>query len=319
VPLSKGISLPATTPWPEGKRFAFTVFDDTDLETVANVGGVYAFLADCGFRTTKSCWVVDGDPQKGSSPGQTCQDPQYRQWLLDLQRRGFEIAWHNSTWHGLPRNEVLAALAKFAAIFGHAPCTAANHSDDEESMYWGDSRLSPFHAFLYNLMTRRRNHGRFQGHVEGNPFFWGDACKEQIKYFRNFVYRDINTLKACPWMPYHDSKRPYVNFWFASSDGHNCRTMNRCLSERNQDRLEEEGGACIMYTHFVKGFMEGRSVEPRFEALMRRLARKNGWFVPAATLLDYLLKLRGRHELSSAERRRMERKWLLEKLRAGST
>ena len=57
---------------PEGKRFVFTIFDDTDSATLENVRGVYALLADLGFRTTKSCWVVDGDRNQGKFPGDTC-------------------------------------------------------------------------------------------------------------------------------------------------------------------------------------------------------------------------------------------------------
>ena len=34
----------STFVWPEGKRFAFTVVDDTDAATVENVGAVYDFL-----------------------------------------------------------------------------------------------------------------------------------------------------------------------------------------------------------------------------------------------------------------------------------
>ena len=55
-------------------------------------------------------------------------------------------------------------------------------------------------------------------------------------------------------MPYHDLKKRYVNYWFTSSEGSNVRTFNECISEQNQDQLEEEGGACIMYTHFGCGF-----------------------------------------------------------------
>ena len=57
---------------------------------------------------------------------------------------------------------------------------------------------------LYNLLTRFRNRGKYRGHVEGDPYFWGDLCRQKIKYYRNFTFRDINTLKACPFMPYHD-------------------------------------------------------------------------------------------------------------------
>ena len=122
--------------WPEGKRFAFTVFDDTDKSTIQNVGSVYALLADLGLRTTKSAWVVRGDPGKGCGAGMTCEDPDYCRWVQTLQARGFEIGWHNSTWHGLPRPQVLAALEKFKDLFHHDPVTAAHHSHDE-GLYWG--------------------------------------------------------------------------------------------------------------------------------------------------------------------------------------
>lgn len=36
--------------WPGRKRFAFTIFDDTDLETVENGPGVYEFLSELGMR-----------------------------------------------------------------------------------------------------------------------------------------------------------------------------------------------------------------------------------------------------------------------------
>jgi hypothetical protein len=304
--------------WPDGKRFAFTVFDDTDLATIANVKGVYDFLADCGFRTTKTVWVVAGDPDRGKHAGQTCADPDYLQWLLDLQKTGFEIGFHNGTWHSLPRDATRAALNKFAELFGHDPVAAANHTGVEESIYWADARLSSWRVPIYNLLTGFHNHGRYRGHIEGDPYFWGDLCKTRIKYFRNFVFRDINTLKVCPMMPYHDPKRPYVNYWFASADGSAYKEFVGCVSEKAQDRLEEEGGACIMYTHFAKGFFEEGRLQPRFQSLMQRLAKKNGWFVPLGTLLDHLLQVNGHRELSDQQRRRLERKWLWEKIFIGT-
>ncbi len=309
-----------TTPkiaWPEGKAFAFTVFDDTDFATMENVGPVYSFLADSGFRTTKSCWVVRGDPGKGFASGETTEDAACLRWLLELQAQGFEIGWHNSTWHGVPRGEVQAALEVFARHFQHYPITAANHSD-AEGIYWGDARLSGFRALLYNLLTGYRNSGKYRGHIEGDEYFWGDVCRKKIKYFRNFVFQDINTLNRCPFMPYHDTDRPYVNYWFASSNGARLPEFNHCIAEQNQDRLEAEGGACIMYTHFANGFTERGRLEPGFERLMRRLAGKNGWFVPVAALLDHLLKTRGQHDITPAQRRRLETRWLLEKLLVGT-
>ncbi len=314
-----GSSMKASITWPEGKRFAFTVFDDTDWGTLANVGPVYAFLADCGFRTTRSCWLFRGDPNRGKNPGQTVDDDDYRNWLLDLQAKGFEIGWHGATWHSSERERTAAALARFAEVFGHDPAAGANHTGQEEGMYWGSKRVTGWRRLIYNVLTGYRNHNKYFGDVEGSPYFWGDLCKQRIKYFRNFIFKDINTLKACPLMPYVNPPKPYVNYMFASSDGNEIGAFNRCLRESDQDRLEVEGGACIMYTHFAKGFCPEGKLDRRFQELMARLARKNGWFVPTGTLLNYLLAQRGPLTCSDRERRRLERRWLWEKLFTGTT
>ena len=73
-----------------------------------------------------------------------------------------------------------------------------------------------------------------------------------------------------------------------------------------------------MYTHFACGFWAGTGLEPRFEKLMTRLSKKNGWFVPVGTLLDHLLQINGRHEIADRQRRRLERKWLIQKVFVGS-
>jgi hypothetical protein len=129
------------------------------------------------------------------------------------------------------------------------------------------------------------------------------------------VYPEINTIKACPIMPYFDAKRPYVNNWFASSEGSDCRAFCRTISGANQERLEEEGGACIMYTHFGRGdFYGGGQINLNFRKLMERMSRRNGWFVPVSTILDYIEGERGRHVISGKERNRLERKWLIHKI-----
>jgi hypothetical protein len=316
--MSRESTMTTINPWPEGKQFAFTVFDDTDCATLGNVKGVYDFLADCGFRTTKSVWVVEGDPARGKHAGQTCADPDYLRWLLEMQAKGFEIGFHNGTWHSLGRDDVCAALDKFAELFGHDPAVAANHTGVIDSIYWGDARLTGWRKPLYNLLTGFQNLGKYRGHVEGDPHFWGDLCNARVKYFRNFVFRDINTLKVCPLMPYHDPRRPYVNHWFASSDGADCKKFEECVSEEAQDRLEQAGGACIMYTHFAAGFLDAGRLARRFRSLMERLAKKGGWFVPVGELLDRLSQSGGRRDISDSQRRRLECKWLWEKIRIGT-
>ena len=302
--------------WPDGKDFAFTVFDDTDRATVENVGPVYALLAELGLRTTKSVWPVTGTgtPVIG---GATCDDPAYRAWTLELQARGFEIGYHGATNVTAPRELIETAIERFREIYGHYPLSMANHSGCADSIYLGPDRVSGVHRLVYNLMTHNSRRGVFRGHVEGDPLFWGDICREKVRYVRNFTFTGINTLAICPEMPYHDPDRPYVNRWFASSEGQRVNSFNECLSEANQDRLEAEGGACIMYTHFATGFAVDGAVNARFAELMTRLSQKNGWFVPVTTLLDFLAARQANPNIAPGRRRALERRWLVSKARIG--
>jgi hypothetical protein len=133
------------------------------------------------------------------------------------------------------------------------------------------------------------------------------------------VFDDIDTLRACPLMPYHDPDRPYVRAWFASSNGCWCRHYLECLSEERQDELEASGGACIVYTHFASEFQTAAGLDPRFKRLMRRLAGKNGWFAPVSAILDHIARQRGTVELSTLARQRLEWRWFRRKLLVGGT
>jgi hypothetical protein len=115
-------------------------------------------------------------------------------------------------------------------------------------------------------------------------------------------------------MPYHDPARPYVTSWFAASEGAKIDSFNAMLSEKNQERLVREGGACIMYTHFAKGFRVKGSVNKRFKVLMERLTGLNGWFVPVRVLLDFIRQARGHHVITPEERTDLERRWLWSKI-----
>ena len=164
------------------------------------------------------------------------------------------------------------------------------------------------------------NRDIYYGDLRNTPYFWGDVCKERIKYVRNFVYPDINTLKMCPMMPYYDPQRPYVNFWFASTEAPDVASLNACLSDENQHRLENEGGACIIYTHFGKGFVRDGELNSEFKELIARLSERDGWFIPVSELLDYLLeKRKGNNTISRSERNILERMWIKHKLRIGTS
>jgi len=305
--------------WPEGKSFAFTIFDDTDRQVPGNYEKVYDFLRDKGLRTTKSVWPLRGTEESVHAGG-SCEDPDYLKHMLELQRSGFEIGYHGSTYHSVQRPEILRGLDLFRDLFGHDPRTMANHTGQAESIYWGPARITGPQRWAYNLLTLGRYRKSFSGHCRESPYFWGDLCRERIEYVRNFITSDINTLKVFPAMPYHDPERPYVRQWYCSSEGPEVNSFLETISEENQDRLEAEGGACIMYTHFAFGFQDkSGELHPRFRHLIDRLSKKNGWFVPVGTLLDYIRSQRGDQVITPAERSRMERQWIMHKIRVRGT
>ena len=299
--------------WPNGKNFAFTIFDDTDNSTLNNTSPVYSFLYERGFLITKSIWIDENE--LGTHSGQTCQDLKYLNWVKGLNELGFEIGYHMASCGSSIRKETEKSLEEFRDYFGYYPKTMANHSRCKNNIYWGDARLSGLQKNLYNLLTLGKNKNLFTGHDPGSKYFWGDICKKKIKYVRNFVFNEINTLKKCPQMPYYDKNKPFVNNWFASTNGINCNEFIKVISESNQDRLEEENGACIMYTHFAEGFVNNGELNKEFKLLMKKLSKKNGWFVPVNQLLDYLLN----YNQIKPNVSRLECSWLIEKIFTGYT
>jgi hypothetical protein len=305
--------------WPDSKRFAFTVIDDTDGATTENTAPVYELLAECGFRTTKTAWPL-ATPDAPAWRGMTCEDRAYLDWVKRLQSDGFEIGYHGASCMSSTRERTEEGIRRFQELFGHGPDVCANHYDNKESIYWGEARLTGPARWVYLLLTRFKTHGQSQGHVEGSPYFWGDLCRDHVEYVRNFVFADINTLAKCPRMPYTDRRRPYVRSWFASSDAANADSFCRLLRSENQAKLEREGGGCIVYTHFARGFFDGRNLRPDFCSQMKELAARNGWFVPAGELLRFLeARNGGVTELSNSERRGLEWSWLRDKLVLGKT
>ena len=306
--------------WPDGKRFAFSIVDDTDGATVENARPVYDFLLALGIRSTKTVWPLAcaGQPITG---GSTLEEPEYLRWILELQRCGVEIAFHGAADGSSPRQRVIAGLDRFREVLGADPRLHANHTGQREGIYWGEARLDGLARLAYLAATRARGRSRrYGGHDASTEYFWGDACRDRITYVRNFVFRDINTTKCDPLMPYHDPRRPYVGYWFSCSEGPVAASFCETIAEENQDRLVEEGGGCIMYTHFGAGFTETGRLHQEFVRLMRRLAALGGWFVPTSTLLDHLRSQTSwAPERDPALLRRMQWRWLGSKLLHGTS
>jgi hypothetical protein len=299
--------------FPGGRRFAFTIMDDTDVATLANVEPVYRLLDQLGFRTTKTVWPV-GCPEGSAnfSSSETLEDAAYLDFVLGLKSRGFEIAYHGATMESSTRDRTALALARFRELFGGPPRVYANHAYNQENLYWGLDRIDdPLLRTLYKRVEGRPT-GFYQGHVQHSRWWWGDLA-EQITYIRNLTFSDINVLRINPSMPYQDPRRPAVPWWFSASDAEDVHAFNSLISPTAQDRLAREGGVCIVATHLGKGFTEDGIVHAETRRLLERLAAKPGWFVPVGTLLDWLRTTREASPLlPHAEWKRMQWRWAMD-------
>ena len=303
---------PRAVTFPDGKRFALTIVDDTDLTTVNRARPIYKALAEAGLRTTKTVWALPAIENPGpGDQGDTLQDAPYREFILDLQAKGFEIALHGVRGGSSPRATSIEGLEEFKRIIGDYPKLFVNHSLNREDLYWGQHRLT-FTPYRWLFGIARGT--QFAGHIEGSPYFWADIAKQRIKYVRRFVFSDINVLHVNPATPYHLDETPYVNYWFDSSDGGSIDQFEALLSPENLDRLEREGGACIIYAHLGAGsFNSNGDANPRFLKRIREVAARPGWFVPASELLDYMSAQPGWNPRQTfRERIRLETAYLLD-------
>ena len=310
------VSAPSRIAYPGNRRFALTIVDDTDGSTLENTRPVYEFLRSLGFRTTKTVWPLAGRNANGSS----LEDPAYAEFVRQLQAWGNEIALHNVQDGSADRARIEAGLERFCQVVGSHPRTHCNHMSNRDNLYWGPARLrSPIVRWSYQLASRFRDCGRFTGHIPESPYFWGDLCRQRIEYVRNLVWDEINLENINPTLPYTDASKPYVRFWFSSCDGANVDSFCRLLCDANQQRLEDQAGVAIVYTHFASGFCHDGRLDPRFVLVMKGLANRNGWFVPVAELLDFRRQQLGDLEIPAGELKRMERRWLRYKMRVGVT
>lgn len=302
--------------WPDGKQFAFTIVDDTDLSTVKNVEQIYAHLQKAGMRTTKTVWAY---PSRDTFHGDCLTaNPEYRKFVQELDRKGFEIAYHGAGSGAFTREETRAGLEEVRKTVGHYPRMHVNHANNPDGIYWGASRLTPFVAFFFGLYRRLR--GRTPstyGHVPDSEYFWGDICKQNIDYIRNHTFRGLNILRYDKVMPYWDQKKQaYSNYWYSASDGMEYSAFKRLVTRERVDKLVKEGGLAVIYVHFAFGFTDDDGT-PKQDFLDRidYVASQNGWFAPVSEVLDFLKMQKGRgKKVGYFAKFRMDLTWMAEAL-----
>jgi peptidoglycan/xylan/chitin deacetylase (PgdA/CDA1 family) len=301
---------------PPGKRFAFTVLDDTDDSTLDNVGPLYAMLKEYGFRTTKTVWPLDcPEGSRNFFAAETLQDKAYLGFVHELADAGFEVASHGATMESSRRERTLEGLELIRSEFGRYPRLYCNHGQNRENLYWGSRRFRSVPLRVLSRLFGRADGDAYEGDAQGSPYFWGDVSRDVIQYVRNFTFDRLNILAADPFMPYHIPSAPNVRYWFSTADAPDVTAFNRLLTRERIDQLEAEGGVCIVSTHFGKGFVKDGRVNPVTEGLLTYMADKRGWFVPVSDVLDRLLGAGRGRTLTPGEVMQLELRFLTERIK----
>lgn len=273
--------------FPNNKDFAFTIIDDTDYSNLKDIVPIYETLINLGFKTTRAIWPLTPKSTHFEFYGDTLENIPYRNYMLDLYSQGFEMALHSVSSGFNNRQSIIDGLALYYDIFKSYPKMQINHAHNPDNIYWGNARFTPLLSRFLGIF----NNYSSSGHLPNSPYFWGDIHKKYIKYTRNFNFPFINTLQCDPYMPYLEkSKLSSSNYWFSCTDGGNLTNTLQLLSDRNLDELERKGGVCILYLHFSNGFSENGKINNLFHNRLREIASRNGWFVNASQLLDWLLE-----------------------------
>jgi hypothetical protein len=299
--------------FPGGKRFAFTVFDDTDVATLDSIRPVYELLFELGLLTTKTVWPLSYDGPSAYAGSSSLEDADYRTYMSLLQSRGFEIAFHGATMETSLRADTERALQLFRDTFGHGPTSYAAHSRNRDNLYWGRHRFQfALWRTVYQWLVGRRE-PEYSGHRAGSDVYWLDLAPE-LRYVRNLTFDGLDLDRVTAHVPYSLPTRPAVKGWFPSCDADNVEEFLALLNENNQENLERRGGVCILSTHFGKGFIHNGRVRDDVARALESLSRRPGWFVPVTPLLDHLAQVRGVRALHGLSLFRLESLWFLHML-----
>ena len=213
----------------------------------------------------------------------------------------------------------------FESHFGRSK-TLVQHNDikDCESIYWGSKRFIEPLSWIFQALSyinpRGVNSKSYQGENEESVYFWGDICQKKIDYIRSLTFPEVNLFAITEDILHKRKKTEYVNSWFISSEAPDLSSFVEMLSKENLDKLETENGLCIIYTHFGSGFVNKGLLAESFKDVIDDLSQRDGWFVPADQILEYVsAKQGGIKTLNYAQEFKLSGKWLLWKMVHGTS
>jgi hypothetical protein len=172
-----------------------------------------------------------------------------------------------------------------AREFRPAP-TYVCHAKNADNPYWQEKTVAKG-PLRWMLELYARGH-HCSGEDPESPYFWGDVCRDRVRYIRLLRTAEIDTLSVNPSMPYHEAEKPYVRHWFSATK----RSFRDCTTAAALDGLERSRGACVLYQYLCRYADPRHGVAPAFRAGLERLSSRPAiWVDTAGVLLDRLRRM----------------------------
>lgn len=255
---------------PDSYQAAVAITDDPDNGDILAFKTMYDFLMSIDFPTTRAMWVYKNAEPTGTPPlkinftAPLLTESECLDYCKVLTKKGFEICLHGASSGNNNRFQTIDAL-NFLAKEINPSSVYICHSKNAENLYW-DVRTanSAIEKKILQLYTKNICFGE----VVDSPYFWGDICREKIRFIRMFRTRAVNTLSFNPSMPYHDFSKPFVNFWFSATKGY----IPTLFTESNIDKLCEQHGASILYQYMHKYIISTSVIKDEVKRALERVA-----------------------------------------------
>ena len=272
---------------PLSYRAGISIADDPDNGTFKAFRKIYDLLLDLNFPTTRAMWVYPNEQKTGipnlnvSFFAPLLTEKKCLEYCKKLNEHGFEICLHGASCGNNSREKTIEALKYLENNI--SGCTSyICHSKNAENLYW-DTKVAHSKILKYLLGFYTSNH--CFGEISCSPYFWGDICRERIKYIRLFRTRNLNTLSFNPSMPYHIFDKPYVNYWYSATKGY----IPNLLRPENLEMLCEENGLGILYQYMHKYVNNSNEINPAVKESLIRVADHSGILIkPVSWMLDRL-------------------------------
>ena len=207
------------------------------------------------------------------------------------------------------------------AIFHHDPLTAANHTGVEESIYWGDAHDYPDggHSFTTSLRGSATA-GKYRGHVEGEQVLLGRSLPARNQVLPATSPSGHQHPEGVSFMPYHDPAKPFVEP-LVCIERRTRRAMVQSLPGRNAPGSPGARGRGVHHVHPLRQPIRRKPPprQPVPRTTNETAGKKTAGICQMTTLLDYLLKLNGPHQITDSQRSPARRKWLWEKMFTGTS